>query len=469
MRPLPTLIVVLFIFCGPLIADEPQSIDLTIHASAIETPALKYRLFPAEGDLKPGNAIPILLRLPWERGQWMAEVFPKLREWVSRPLDAEEWASSGGVLLEGSYSEMKRSAFRRDASWEYPIGETTSPHLILIPDVQELRTWLGYGLSARIRYHISRGELDEAREGILIGFANSRHIARTTFYINQLVARSIHLNMLNRVEELISQPKSPNLYWALSTLPDSLLELGRAASFEGDMFAMTFPAVRELDRPRDPREWSKMAQQLVAFLVEVNSLQRQSEVGANDFANTYVTKMAPKARAELTSLMEDGKERVAKMTDDEVVIRWYSNLRIAKDERMSAVMVLPPREAWTELKKLVAEIELMHAQTGTIKEEFQDPVAIYVSVWSLKRKIQSLRLIEAVRHHLASHDGKFPSSLDEIKDIPVPIDPLTNQPFGWSVQGNMATLTAPRLPADVVVHGSKLEKAHSLVYRLRVE
>ena len=147
MRPLPSLFVVLFIFSGPLIADEPQSIDLTIHAQAIETPALKYRLFPAEGDLKPENAIPILLRLPWDKRQWMSQVFPTLHEWVSRPLDAEEWATSGGVISDGSYKEMKRAAFRRDATWEYPIGETSSPHLILLPDVQEMRGWLAHGLS----------------------------------------------------------------------------------------------------------------------------------------------------------------------------------------------------------------------------------------------------------------------------------------------------------------------------------
>ena len=74
------------------------------------------------------------------------------------------------------------------------------------------------------------GELDTAREGILVGLANGRHLAQTPFYINQLVALSIHQVMLDRTAELISQPDSPNLYWALSTLPDSLPLPGRACN-----------------------------------------------------------------------------------------------------------------------------------------------------------------------------------------------------------------------------------------------
>src|SRR5262249_589805 len=162
-----------------------------------------------------GNAVPILLRLPWEQTPWMNTVYPTLQDWESRPLTAPEWEGSGGVLPEHFYLEMKRAAFRRDAAWEYPIGETQTLYLILLPDIQGMRVFLGQGLSARIRYHLSRGEFEQARNGILVGLANGRHLAQTPFYINQLVALSIHRIMLDRCAELIAQPNSPNLYWAL--------------------------------------------------------------------------------------------------------------------------------------------------------------------------------------------------------------------------------------------------------------
>ena len=254
MRFIPASAALLLLFIRPLLGEELKPVELTIHARAIETPVLKYRLFPAEAEIKAGDAVPILLRLPWEQTHWMNEVFPKLQEWESRPLDAPEWKSSGGLLPERFFSEMKRAAFRRDAHWEYPIGETSSVYLILLPDAQGLRGFLGRGLAARIRYHLSRGELDQAREGILIGLANARHLAQTPFYVNQLVALAIHQTMLDRTGELISQPNSPNLYWALSTLPDSLIELGRAASLESSAFTMTLPAANDPDRPRDRDE-----------------------------------------------------------------------------------------------------------------------------------------------------------------------------------------------------------------------
>ncbi len=68
--------------------ETPQPIELTLAAQEIETPVLKYQLLPAETELKPGNAVPILLRLPWEQSSWMNKVYPELREWVSRPLSA---------------------------------------------------------------------------------------------------------------------------------------------------------------------------------------------------------------------------------------------------------------------------------------------------------------------------------------------------------------------------------------------
>src|SRR5258708_18767065 len=86
------------VISGPLHVEEPQPIELTIHARAIETPVLKYRLLPSEMELKPGNAVPILLRLPWEQTPWMTKVYPTLTEWESLPLGAPEWESSAGVL-----------------------------------------------------------------------------------------------------------------------------------------------------------------------------------------------------------------------------------------------------------------------------------------------------------------------------------------------------------------------------------
>jgi len=234
MRTLAFIAALLFI-APTILAEDPAPPELVLYPQAIESPALKHRLYPAEADRKAGNAAPILLRLPWEQNVWMTKVAPTLHEWSDRPLTAPEWQGAGSVLPQTFYNEMKRAAYRREASWEYPIGEQ-SAYQILLPDVQGLRTFLVHGLSVKIRYHLTKGELDQAREGILVGLANSQHVAETPFFINQLVSMVIQRTMLERTRELISQPDSPNLYWPLSTLPGSLAGLDRAANFEASLF-----------------------------------------------------------------------------------------------------------------------------------------------------------------------------------------------------------------------------------------
>ncbi len=61
----------------------------------------------------------------------------------------------------------------------------------------------------------------------------------------------------------------------------------------------------------------------------------------------------------------------------------------------------------------------------------------------LERKFAGLRCVEAVRLYAAAHDGKLPGTLEEIKDVPVPSDPLTGRPFAYAVRDGRAVLTAP--------------------------
>ena len=479
MRFAAFIVSVLILLSDALRAEEPKPIEITIHPQAIETPPLKIRLFPAETELKEGDAVPILLRLPWEQMNWMNKVFPTLHEWEARPLDAPEWETSGGVLPRHFYSEMKRAAFRRDAVWEYPIGETQALHLILLPDVQGLRGFLNHGLSAKIRYDLSRGELDNAREGILIGLANGRHVAQTPFFINQLVALTIHRSMLDRTAELMSQPNSPNLYWALSALPE-LLELDRAASLEGSSFSVMFPAVNDLDRQREPAEWRKMAGQLVEVLEQLQEIPtrpkpKEDASIVDQFLDRLTavnviqrTTFVKHARAELPALLKVPAEKVAEMSDEEAAIRWYVHLRLARDQMAGIVLTLPPREAWPLLKRMQADRQAIREKMGGEGPDFLNPTNMYISAWSLQRKIASLRIIEAVRHHQVSA-GELPRSLSEITDVPIPRDVLTDLDFEWRADGNTATLKAPPLPAGVLDPSPAGGRQYGLEYRLKVE
>ncbi len=57
-----------------------------------------------------------------------------------------------------------------------------------------------------------------------------------------------------------------------------------------------------------------------------------------------------------------------------------------------------------------------------------------------ERKIAVLRCIEGIRLHSVGNGGKLPASLDEIKDVPIPVDPFTGKPFEYKRIGEMATV-----------------------------
>ena len=45
--------------------------------------------------------------------------------------------------------------------------------------------------------------------------------------------------------------------------------------------------------------------------------------------------------------------------------------------------------------------------------------------------------------HAAAKDGSLPESLDEIKLVPIPLDPVTGKPFSYTKAGETATLSGP--------------------------
>jgi hypothetical protein len=61
--------------------------------------------------------------------------------------------------------------------------------------------------------------------------------------------------------------------------------------------------------------------------------------------------------------------------------------------------------------------------------------------------------ILAVRQHFgedytAAHDGRFPASLKQIKDLPIPVDPGTGKEFEYELHGDNSTLTSPALAGE---------------------
>jgi len=118
-----------------------------------------------------------------------------------------------------------------------------------------------------------------------------------------------------------------------------------------------------------------------------------------------------------------------------------------------------PGFSQVELK--IKEAQKHHASLG-LNDLLPAVTKVYGASYRLDRKVAVLRCIEAIRLHTAAHNGKLPSKLSDIAEVPVPFDPIYDRHFEYRVNGNKATLIAP--PPK----GQEAQSHNSLSYELTV-
>src|SRR5581483_5018598 len=116
-------------------------------------------------------------------------------------------------------SELDVAARCEYVDWQLSDRFREENYFLLIPDVQAMRS-LAALLAVRARLEMHRGELDKAVYSLQTGLALGRDVAHTPSLVCGLVGLAVSGIMLNRAEELIQLPATPNLYWALTDLPE---------------------------------------------------------------------------------------------------------------------------------------------------------------------------------------------------------------------------------------------------------
>jgi hypothetical protein len=459
-----------------------EPVELTLTSRAIEQPLLKYRLLPAEFELKDGNAATIILRMIWEQRPYMQEVFGTHDADLELAIDDPKILEIGTKHFDGFYHQLRRAAYRRTAEWEYPIGETPAVN-ILLPDVQGGREFAGRALSVWIRYHIAKGELDQAREGILVGLAVSRHYARTPFGVIQLVSNAINQLMWQRVEELLAHQNCPNLYWALTALPRPYLDIRRMVEFEERMLELTYigqplndtdthpekltlDGVDDPDSTRSEQDWEILLASVIDnFLLELRQPGQAQPVDRREIKVNTVRI----ARRELPDLIEGGADSVPKMSDAEAGIRWLLLKHRRHCQEVTALMALDPQHALPALKEVQARNYRYRAERRPeIMYMIANPYNFYVIARTSDRRIAAFRAVEAIRHFASTHGGRLPNTLDEIWYPPVPEDPVLSKPFHYEVNDGVATLSAEGIPGGARDDQTDPGVLGEIQYRIRL-
>src|SRR5579859_883294 len=217
----------------PVVRLAPQS-------AVKQVGALHYRLLPGPLDRTPGNAAPL-----WG---FAGEAFHKSPHKMTIP--ESDWAGAPALKdlprkevreLLGHYPatlRLARQAARcQRCDWELPSLTVQSiQEGIPMELIQRCRGLINL-LCIQYRLQLAEGRFEDAAETLQTGFAMARDFcASDNSLIYDLVGIAFSAIMFGKVQEWMETPGSPNLYWALTELPPSFLDVRRAFEHELNTF-----------------------------------------------------------------------------------------------------------------------------------------------------------------------------------------------------------------------------------------
>jgi hypothetical protein len=445
---------------------------LAVSPAAAPAPALQYRLYPAETERKPGNAVPMYLRFAHERTDARKkELREKPEAWNKLPLEKLPLAQIKEFLgehrLKYNLRELDLGARRKTADWNYSL-DAGNPIGLLLPDAQEMRMQAPI-LVLKARVEVAEGHYADAVHTLETGFSFSQQVGNGDFLIQSLVGVSCANQFADATLELVERPGAPNLYWALAVLPRPLIDLRHANEYEQSMVEMQLPDMADLDRPRTPEQWNAALYRVRKELEQLYKLEQEGGTPPKPLkAGTTASDAADKspdleaARKYLTEVVGLTAANVEAMPPAQVLLLYLSHFyHEARDDTFKGSYLpfpegLPMSRAARERLKSLPDTE-----AGRLARLFL-PAVIHVQLRQalLQRKLAALRAIEALRMHAAAHGGELPDKLDQVTAVPVPSDPGTGRAFEYQRDGTTATLTS-RIPGEPL-------QTHGLRYRVTV-
>lgn len=454
----------------PAFADEepdpnqPQRIELTISAAAEPRPALKYCLEIGTRERVSGNAAPFYYRALMSRRHIPEAHWKQFTEndkaWLEGPIDAKqlaamkEWLKPTGTML----GELRTAVYREYCDWDLRLQDLKGMEVIqfLLPEMQDSRE-IARVLRLKARVEIAERRYDDAIETLRWGYRLAHDCAEQPLLISNLVGIAISAVMTEELTELMEAPDAPNMYWAIATLPQPLVDVRRALEFERGFPAQIFPFLKDAETvERSPQEWQRVLQETVSEIGKLSSDLQMANANTPDWLQQagltlMLAKAYPAAKKELIAQGMD-PDRVEAMSVAQVVaIQTARKTREAFDE-VYKVTLLPYPES---VKMAVRVDETLRGRTssavffgtqGLPIAQMLVPATLNVKRAEIRvpRHFAALQTIEAIRMHAAA-TGKLPGTLSEITAVPVPPNPISREPFPYQLKDNEAVLEIPVL------------------------
>jgi len=440
-------------------APPPPSIPVVkmpLRPTAAPVPALRYTLLPELRDTTPGNAALLYYRAfspEWLKNWLTQETTEAIDNAQAAPLAELKSRHATDVVasLRGAQAlrEVDRAARRQYCDWDL-VGRAREDGIsMLLPDVQGLRHF-GRMLGVRARLELADGDFDKTTHTLQTGMQLGRHAADAPTLIQALVGIAITNVMLNQVEEFIHTPGSPNLYWALTALPQPFIDLRRPYQGERMLIDSLLPGFREA--LRDPSARPLSAAQVEELALKFAQVASEARTESKTLLFAIALKKYSTAKE---FLRRNGRtdEQIAELPVLQAVMLY----EVAEYDRLFdeffkwvgqpyEVQRRGQNEADRALREMVGRL----GAPGLSLPGMLLPAVHKVSEASVKldRRLCGLRCVEAIRLYAAAHGGQLPPTLAAMTDVPLPADPMTGRPFQYDLSGGTATLTAAPLGLD---------------------
>jgi hypothetical protein len=383
-------------------------IKLTVRPKAAPQPALRYRLLPELREMQPGNPIPnytkCLIERDFTRQTSLGQAALRQADRAAR-LDNPDW----GIL-----DRLKRDGFS-----------------VILPDVQGMRE-LALGLQERFRREHASGRIGDALETAKTMFAMARHLGEHPTLIGDLVGISVANVAIGPLEELLEHRDCPNLYWALTDLPEPLVPVSAGVAGQRAADASELGALDD----RGPMT----GKEIEGFLAHVERLATgDTPRRPEDSARRWVAARAkdPKLVGAARKRLADygiPADRSAGFPPEQVVLLDSKREYEMRRDELAKLMPLPhwQIDARTTAGTPAAERALFDDFLPAILRVRQAQAR-------LDQRVALLRHVEALRMYAAEHGGSLPDKLSEIT-VPLPVDPFTGKPFRYERRGDTAVI-----------------------------
>ena len=207
-------------------AAHSQAVELTLHPSKVDETAQIYRLVVKPDKLIDGDAVPLYekaIQLMPKRSQ-----HEQIRKWRNLPI--EQFPQDAAEQVIQNHLESLRLVVKgtrcKECNWPKWKPGNDPPDMRYRDIASVMQLWA--------RLEICRGQYQNATIAMQTAFGMAKHLGQAPTIIQALVGASIGGMTCNELEQFVQCKDAPNLYKALTNLPEPLIDVEKAIMSEAE-------------------------------------------------------------------------------------------------------------------------------------------------------------------------------------------------------------------------------------------